>query len=345
MIICIKPILLGIKQKCSCHQRFVRNAFRVFEDAHIVEGGKNMLNEQKIRIFLDLADTLSFTETAKNMFVSQQAVSKHIADLEREMGHTLFERNSREVSLTAAGLECMTVFSRFISDVARINNASDGTISQYKPIHAGFIAYNYYGEEAANAMHHFQMEYPHLSFTVACHSPMVLNKMLMTGSLDFIVTRKRFIPNCCGVSSIDIRSTRTVLVIAANHPILEDQNVDLSSAGLPIVFEMREGETALESITRMREEIKPLNLIYRDQIIVPNRASAFQAMEMGLGMMVINEMSISFCHGNVYIQPIEYIDSCVILWNNVDKRRFVERFAELLREEYNKSTVSPILFC
>ena len=48
-----------------------------------------MISEQKIRLFLSLSETLNFTETANQLFITQQAVSKHIAQLEADLGFQL----------------------------------------------------------------------------------------------------------------------------------------------------------------------------------------------------------------------------------------------------------------
>ena len=47
--------------------------------------------------------SVSFTQAAEEMGVSRVAVSRHIADLERSIGQTLFVRGHRNVVLTAAG--------------------------------------------------------------------------------------------------------------------------------------------------------------------------------------------------------------------------------------------------
>lgn len=55
------------------------------------------------REFADLAETLSFSATAERMFISQSALSKHIARMERELGITLFDRSRQGVMLTPGG--------------------------------------------------------------------------------------------------------------------------------------------------------------------------------------------------------------------------------------------------
>ena len=55
-------------------------------------------------LFAKVAETLSFRETATQLHVARSTVSKRIARFERELGVNLFNRNTRRMSLTDAGL-------------------------------------------------------------------------------------------------------------------------------------------------------------------------------------------------------------------------------------------------
>lgn len=57
----------------------------------------------KLRTFVDLAKTLSFSETAENLYTSQSTISKQIKGLEKELGQKLFERNNKNVTLSDYG--------------------------------------------------------------------------------------------------------------------------------------------------------------------------------------------------------------------------------------------------
>ena len=61
------------------------------------------MNSLQIHYFLHLCRTGSISETARQLFVAQPAVSKQIAALERELGFALFHRTNRGVSLTPGG--------------------------------------------------------------------------------------------------------------------------------------------------------------------------------------------------------------------------------------------------
>lgn len=58
---------------------------------------------QRIRYFVTLAQTLSFSRTAEIHYVSQTTISLQIRELEDELGVKLFNRTKRKVELTPAG--------------------------------------------------------------------------------------------------------------------------------------------------------------------------------------------------------------------------------------------------
>lgn len=61
------------------------------------------ISTQQLRHFMELAKHLNFTKAAMNLYIAQPALSQQIADLEKQLGVTLFNRTSRSVSLTPAG--------------------------------------------------------------------------------------------------------------------------------------------------------------------------------------------------------------------------------------------------
>jgi len=59
--------------------------------------------EARLRAFAAFARRRSFSGAAQDLRISQPAVSKHIADIERQLGMPLVERRRREGGLTEAG--------------------------------------------------------------------------------------------------------------------------------------------------------------------------------------------------------------------------------------------------
>ena len=70
------------------------------------------MTDLQIQYFLKVAQHLSYTAAARELFVSQPSLSKQVAALERELGVALFDRSRRNrIALTPAG----HLFQRFFA--------------------------------------------------------------------------------------------------------------------------------------------------------------------------------------------------------------------------------------
>lgn len=63
-----------------------------------------MEDVHQLKVFLAVAENLSFTRAAETLFLTQSAVSHQVAALERKLNTPLFARHGRSVTLTSAGL-------------------------------------------------------------------------------------------------------------------------------------------------------------------------------------------------------------------------------------------------
>lgn len=77
---------------------------------------RNNVTLQSLRLFLRVAQTLSFSETARLEHVSQPALSRTIRLLEDQLGVRLFDRDTRNVSLTRSGAQLLPIVERIAAD-------------------------------------------------------------------------------------------------------------------------------------------------------------------------------------------------------------------------------------
>lgn len=78
------------------------------------------MDTQTLRTFLLLAKRKNFTQTAEQLFVAQSTVTNRIADLEAELGKSLFIRNKRNVTLTEEGI----AFEQYARRILELEHAA-----------------------------------------------------------------------------------------------------------------------------------------------------------------------------------------------------------------------------
>jgi len=76
-----------------------------------------MIEIIKIETFLRAAETLNFSDTAKQLHMSQPAVSHQIKTLEQELGVKLFERSRASLRLTDGGRILLPMAHRLLHDI------------------------------------------------------------------------------------------------------------------------------------------------------------------------------------------------------------------------------------
>ena len=90
----------------------------------------------QLKYFQALARHGSFSQTAKAIMVSQSALSRSIAKLEKELAVMLFERQGKQTKLTEAGEKFLFHVDRVLRemDVARqeikMDNGGEGTVTK-----------------------------------------------------------------------------------------------------------------------------------------------------------------------------------------------------------------------
>jgi DNA-binding transcriptional LysR family regulator len=146
--------------------------------------GIRMENVQQLKVFVAVADTLSFTRAGERLFLTQSAISHQIAKLEREIGCSLLERRGRTVALTAAGRKLTTearrVFAQIESAIESTRHAADMSRGRIR-IGASNTACQYIIPEA---LREFRESFPDYSLSITPGDSPVSMEHLTTDVVD-----------------------------------------------------------------------------------------------------------------------------------------------------------------
>jgi len=85
-----------------------------------------MLEDSKIRAFLEVEKERNFTKAAKTLGLTQPAVSTQISALEESLGFELFQRG-RELRLTPSG-EVFLAYARRIQQAYDLTNEAFNSV-------------------------------------------------------------------------------------------------------------------------------------------------------------------------------------------------------------------------
>jgi DNA-binding transcriptional LysR family regulator len=78
---------------------------------------RSILDSRKLLAFVTLARCGSFTQTARELSLTQSAVSHTIKSLEGELNCRLFDRAGRRARLTPAGQHLLEYASRILAEM------------------------------------------------------------------------------------------------------------------------------------------------------------------------------------------------------------------------------------
>ena len=143
-----------------------------------------MIDVHQLRVFVAVAENLSFTRAAERLFLTQSAVSHQIAKLERDVGGLLLERLGRTVALTAAGREIAHHARRVF---AALEEAETAARSAARPgtgrlrIGASATACQYIIPEA---LREFRECFPGYSLSITPADSIETAELLLSGQVD-----------------------------------------------------------------------------------------------------------------------------------------------------------------
>jgi DNA-binding transcriptional LysR family regulator len=167
-----------------------------------------------LRAFVAVAQELSFTRAAGRLHMGQQAVSKSVRQLERELGVTLLERTTREVRLTPAG-------AALLDGATRALDAADAAFARAREVGRGAAGTVRVGVTPAvgagerdGIVRALRAGAPGLSVSFHELRPAEVGPALRSGEVELVVART---PSEGGLASAPLRPTPAELRVPAGH--------------------------------------------------------------------------------------------------------------------------------
>jgi DNA-binding transcriptional LysR family regulator len=171
------------------------------------------MNTETLRTFIKLSEIKNYTQTANHLFVAQSTVTNRILDLERELGHTLFVRNHKQLQLTPAGEHFLAYARRMVE----LEQAAFDSLSQldYFPHTLRLGSTNtIYDCHLREALLEFQAKHTDTCLNISINHSLPLIQMLLDNRIDLAFTYVAYSKN--GIQST-LYTTDTLLLVTSNN--------------------------------------------------------------------------------------------------------------------------------
>lgn len=175
-----------------------------------------MVDVDKLETFVHAAETLSFSNAAKQLNLTQPTVSYHIKSLEEEMGLELFERRGSHLHLTEAGRLLLPwarkLLNQSIEMQEMMSSLQDGVVGQLR-VACSTTAGKYVLPQLAARFCH---RYPGIQVSISRCNPESVIPQLLENDADLGVISHELLDE--NFEFQEFFEDQITLIVPANHP-------------------------------------------------------------------------------------------------------------------------------
>jgi len=213
-------------------------------------------------VFMAVAEKLSFSKAAEDLFISQPAVTKHIKELENKLNTALFDRKGNKIYLTQAGKvayqhlkQIREQYGEMEFELGRLSDSHRGLLQ----IGASSTISQYVIPAVLAAFHH---RYPQIKLDLFNGNSFEMERKLLNNEIDLALVEND--SSQANIRYTDFMNDEIVVVAAANQLIGRQKSLSVTDLKeIPIVVREK-GSGTLEVIqhelSRQQVDLEGLNI-------------------------------------------------------------------------------------
>lgn len=200
------------------------------------------INFELYKIFYHTAKAASFSEAARELFISQSAISQAIGNLEDKIGSRLFIRKTRSIRLTTEG----EVLLKHVEQAYNFIKTAEGKILEMQNLSLGEIRIGIGDTNCRFFLIPYLKEfiklYPNIKFKVVNRTSPQIIEILKSGQIDFgLVTLP--VPDK-SIITRDFKEVEDIFVASDKYSELKDKATSISElAKYPLLLLQQDSST------------------------------------------------------------------------------------------------------
>jgi LysR family transcriptional regulator, cys regulon transcriptional activator len=249
------------------------------------------MNFQQLRIIREtVRQNFNLTEASAALYTSQSGVSKHIKDLEDELGVQLFIRKGKRLlGLTEPGQALLGIVERMLVDAENIKRLAD----DFNRVDEGTLTIATTHTQARYVLppivNSFKKLFPKVHLILQQASPTEITEMLLMGDADIGIATESLTTEE-NLASVSFYNWKHSIITPQGHPLAQIPPREISLAHLaeyPIIT-YHGGFTGRSKIDKAFEDAE-LNV---DLVMSALDADVIKTyVELGMGVGIVNDVA------------------------------------------------------
>jgi DNA-binding transcriptional LysR family regulator len=240
----------------------------------------------QLEAFVAVAQEHSFSRAALRLHRTQSAVSQTIGKLEDQLGEKVFERSSRDGTLTAAG----RVLLEYAEELLNLRERAHEAITELRSLHEGklMVAANEFTSLCLlPALHLYHRMHPSIKIQVQRSLSGEVSRQILTHQVEFGVLS--FKPEDDQLSSTVFYRDELVFVVYPGHSLAAAEKVSIHDLG---------GESFVaHNVTsplriKVIEAFKKTRTMLHMDVELPTLSSIKEFVRMGNGVALMPRMCV-----------------------------------------------------
>jgi len=255
----------------------------------------------QIRYFLNLADTLNFTEAAMRSGVSQPTLTRAIQRLEQELGGTLVYRDGKDSRLTALGRDIRSEFAAIAEREQRVRALSLNRVRGRRETLTLGVVHTIAPALITGFAAHALRQLPMLELVLQPITREEGIERLLSGQIDGCFCSDPIAGNT-KIATVEMFRERLLLAMAQGHTLASQASVSLSDLSeQPYLDRLH-----CEFRTRVNDHLRERAIIMIPRLRSEREDLIQQAVAEGAGVCMLPERS-AIVNG-LTLRPVETLN-------------------------------------
>jgi DNA-binding transcriptional LysR family regulator len=239
----------------------------------------------QLEVLVTVAQEQSFSRAAKALHRTQPAVSQAIRRLEVELGEALFDRSSKDGTLTAAG----RVLHEFAQQMLHLRRGAHTAIKELKDLHRGKLllsANEYTVMYLLPVLPVFRARHPHIKVEVKRGLASRIPSEILGREFEIGVVSYK--PSDSSIASVPVMTDELALIVAPDHPLANKDVVSVKELGAESFIAHNVSSPYREKVVSTFAKYKtPLNI----SMEMPTLEAIKKFVEQGMGVALVPRLT------------------------------------------------------